>query len=247
LSAPPLIAVVGANKEYADKPDLTVPLVYLEAVERAGGRPAVLHPVELEGGAGEAWLAPFDGLILTGGGDLDPSFYGEAAAPQVYGVDAVRDVFELELARAALKVGKPLLAICRGIQVVNVALGGTLDQHIIGKPGIEAHGVPGGGVPVLHTVRVDPESELGRVMGVADVVSSCHHHQAIASLGHGLHSVAWTSDGIIEAVEGVEGLLAVQWHPEDTAADDPAQQSLFDSLVERARAKSTTTAGPGGP
>ena len=81
MSAPPLIAVVGANKEYADKPDLTVPLVYLEAVERAGGRPAVLHPVELEPGAGEAWLAPFDGVVLTGGGDLDPSFYGQAPAP----------------------------------------------------------------------------------------------------------------------------------------------------------------------
>ena len=235
MSAPPLIAVVGANKEYADKPDLTVPLVYLEAVERAGGRPAVLHPVELELGAGEAWLAPFDGVVLTGGGDLDPSFYGQAPAPQLYGVDAVRDVFELELARAALKLGKPLLAICRGIQVVNVALGGTLDQHIIGKPGIEEHGVPGGGVPVLHTVRVDPASELGGVMGVGEVVSSCHHHQAIATLGEGLRPVAWTEDGIIEAVEGPEGLIAVQWHPEDTAAEDPAQQRLFAALVEGAR------------
>ena len=235
MSAPPLIAVVGATKEYSDKPDLTVPLLYLDAVERAGGRPAVLHPVELEPGAGEGWLAPFDGLVLTGGGDLDPSFYGQAPALQVYGVDALRDAFEIELARAALKLGKPLLAICRGIQVVNVALGGTLDQHIIGKPGIEAHGVPGGGVPVLHPVRVDPESHLGRVMGVGEVVSSCHHHQAIDTLGEGLQPVAWTDDGIIEALEGPDGLIAVQWHPEDTAADDPAQQSLFRALVERAR------------
>ena len=234
MSAPPLIAVVGATKEYSDKPDLTVPLLYLDAVERAGGRPAVLHPVELEPGAGEGWLAPFDGLVLTGGGGLDPSFYGQAPALQVYGVDARRDVFEIELARAALKTSKPLLAICRGIQVVNVALGGSLDQHIIGKPGIEAHGVPGGGVPVLHPVRVDPESHLGRVMGVGEVVSSCHHHQAIDTLGEGLQPVAWTDDGIIEALEGPDGLIAVQWHPEDTAADDPAQQSLFAALVERA-------------
>lgn len=232
---PPLIAVGGSNKEYADKPDLTVPLLYLDAIERAGGRPAVLHPVELVPGAGEGWLAAFDALVLTGGGDLDPSFYGQAPAPQLYGIDAVRDAFEIELARAALKLGRPLLAICRGIQVVNVALGGTLDQHIIGKPGIEEHGVPGGGMPVLHTVRVDPDSDLGRVMEVGEVVSSCHHHQAIANLGDGLKPVAWTRDGIIEAVEGPIGLLAVQWHPEDTAADDPAQQRLFAALVERAR------------
>jgi putative glutamine amidotransferase len=235
LSAPPLIAVVGATKEYADTPDLTVPLLYLDAVERAGGRPAVLHPVELDPGTGEEWLSVFAGLVLTGGGDLDPSFYGQAPAPQLYGVDAVRDVFEIELARAALNLGSPLLAICRGIQVVNVVLGGTLEQHIIGKPGIEEHGVPGGGVPVRHTVRVDPESDLGRVMGVGEVVSSCHHHQAIATLGGGLRPVAWTEDGIIEAVEGLAGLIAVQWHPEDTAAEDPAQQRLFTALVERAR------------
>jgi putative glutamine amidotransferase len=235
LSAPPLVAVVGATKEYADKPDLTVPLLYLDAVERAGGRPAVLHPVEVEPGAGESWLAPFDAVVLTGGGDVNPSSYGQAPAPQLYGVDPVRDVFEIELTRAALRLGRPVLAICRGIQVVNVALGGTLEQHITGKPGIEQHGVPGGGEPVLHTVRVDPESELARVMGVAEVVSSCHHHQAIATLADGLHPVAWTPDGVIEAVEGPEGLLAVQWHPEDTAVDDPAQQSLFTAVVERAR------------
>jgi putative glutamine amidotransferase len=235
LSAPPLIAVVGANKEYADQPDLTVPLVYLEALERAGGLPAVLHPVELEPGAGEAWLAPFDGVVLTGGGDLDPSFYGQAPVPQLYGVDAVRDAFELELARAAIKLDKPMLAICRGIQVVNVALGGTLDQHITGKPGIKDHGVPGGGVPVQHSVRVDPDSDLGRLIGVGEVVSSCHHHQAIATLGDGLRPVAWTDDGIVEAVEGPRSMIAVQWHPEDTAAEDPAQQSLFTALVDRAR------------
>ncbi len=232
---PPLIGVVGATKEYVDAPDLTVPLLYLDAVERAGGRPAVLHAVELEPGAGEELLSPFAGLVLTGGGDLDPSFYGQAPAPQLYGVDAVRDVFEIELTRAALKLGKPILAICRGIQVVNVVLGGTLEQHIIGKPGIEAHGVPGGGVPIRHTVRVDPGSDLGGVIGVAEVVSSCHHHQAIATLGDGLRPVAWTEDGIIEAVEGPQGLIAVQWHPEDTAAEDPAQQRLFAALVERAR------------
>jgi putative glutamine amidotransferase len=235
LADTPLVAVVGATKEYADKPDLTVPLLYLEAIERAGGRPAVLHPIELEPGAGSRWLDPFEGLVLTGGGDIDPAFYGQAPDPHLYGVDTTRDAFEIELARAAIERRFPLLAICRGIQVVNVALGGTLDQHIVGKPGLEPHGIPGGGSPVLHPVKVEPESMLSRAMGMGTAVSSCHHHQAIAEVGPGLRPVAWTDDGVIEAVE-IPGcpLIAVQWHPEDTAADDSAQQGLFDALVRAA-------------
>lgn len=240
MSDPPLVAVVGASKEYADKPDLTVPLLYLEAIERAGGRPVVLHPIGLEPGAGSHWLDSFGALVLTGGGDIDPSFYGQAPGPNIYGVDAIRDAFEIELARAAFEKGIPLLAICRGLQVVNVALGGTLDQHIIGRPGLEPHGVPGGGSPVLHLVNVDPASTLSRAMGVGRAVSSCHHHQAIADVGQELRPVAWTDDGIIEAVESPNRpLIAVQWHPEDTAAGDPAQQGLFDALV-----KATETARP---
>jgi putative glutamine amidotransferase len=232
----PLVAVVGATKEYADKPDLTVPLLYLEAIERAGGRPAVLHPVALEPGGGSRWLDQFEGLVLTGGGDIDPSFYGKAPDPHLYGVDTTRDAFEIELARAAIEHRFPLLAICRGIQVVNVALGGTLDQHIVGKPGLAPHGIPGGGSPVLHAVKVEHESMLSRAMGIETAVSSCHHHQAIAEFGQGLRPVAWTDDGVIEAIE-IPGspLIAVQWHPEDTAADDPAQQGLFDALVRAAR------------
>jgi putative glutamine amidotransferase len=225
---PPLVAVVEASKEHAGKPDLTVPLLYLEAIERAGGRPAVLHAVPIGPGDGSNWLKPFDALVLTGGGDVDPVLYGQRPGPDVYGVDAGRDAFDDRF---------PLLAICRGLQVVNVALGGTLDQHIIGKPGLMPHGVPGGGSPVLHPVSIERDSILGRAMGVDTAVSSCHHHQAVATIGRDLRPVAWTGDGVIEAVEAhSRPMIAVQWHPEDTAADDPAQQGVFDALVRATQA-----------
>lgn len=229
----PLIAVVGAVEKHEAEARLAVPTLYLEAVERAGGLPAVVHPVRLDGEVTHQYLDPFAGLVLTGGGDMDPSFYGQPPDPHLYGVDALRDEFEMALARAALQRGIPMLAICRGLQVLNVALGGTLDQHIVGKT-TESHGIPGGGAPVLHPVRLEPGSSLLEIMGVESVESSCHHHQAIAAVGKGLKPVAWADDGVIEALEGqTKGFIAVQWHPEDTAPDDPAQQRLFDALVQR--------------
>jgi putative glutamine amidotransferase len=237
LPARPLIAVIGAVEKHQAEERLGVPTLYLEAVERAGGLPAVLHPMKLDAEVDDHLLDPFVGLVLTGGGDIDPSFYGQSPDAHLYGVDLVRDQFEMALARAALERGIPLLAICRGLQVLNVALGGTLDQHIVGKT-TESHGVPGGGEPVLHPVRLDPGSTLFEIMGVESVVSSCHHHQAIAKLGEGLKPVAWAEDGVIEALEGPQtDVIAVQWHPEDTAADDPAQQRLFQALVQRTFAR----------
>jgi len=229
----PLIAVVGAVEAHKQQPHLTVPALYLEAVERAGGFPVALQPIKLEADGARLRLNAFDGLVLTGGGDIDPAFYGQAPDPHVYGVDAVRDEFEIELVRAALERGMPVLAICRGLQVLNVALGGSLEQHIVGKTS-ESHGIPGGGEPVLHAVRLEPRSGLAGIMQVDRVESSCHHHQAIATLGRGLKPVAWADDDVVEALESDQsGVIAVQWHPEDTAARDPAQQRLFDALVRR--------------
>jgi putative glutamine amidotransferase len=235
LPASPLIAVVGEVDKHQGEAHLVVPTLYLEAVERAGGLPAVVHPVRLQDEDPGPHLDAFEGLVLTGGGDIDPSFYGTPPDPHLYGVDAVRDEFEIAIARTALERGVPMLAICRGLQVLNVALGGTLDQHIVGKT-TEAHGIPGGGAPVVHRVRLEPGSTLSEIMGVESVESSCHHHQAIATVGAGLKPVAWADDGVIEALEGpTAAVIAVQWHPEDTAAGDAAQQRLFDALVQRAR------------
>jgi putative glutamine amidotransferase len=235
LPAPPLIAVVGEVDKHQKEARLVVPTLYLEAVERAGGLPAVVHPVKLQDEDTGHHLDAFAGLVLTGGGDIDPSFYGSVPDPHLYGVDAVRDEFEIAIARTAMERGVPMLAICRGLQVLNVALGGTLDQHIVGQT-TESHGIPGGGAPVLHRVRLEPASTLSGIMGVESVESSCHHHQAIATVGAGLKPVAWAHDGVIEALEGpTTGVIAVQWHPEDTAAADAAQQRLFDALVQRTR------------
>ena len=230
------MAVIGAIEKHGSSADLTVPGLYLDALERAGGAPAALYPVELDAGEARSRLEPFQGLLLTGGGDLDPSLYGQAPGEQLYGVNRLRDDFEVEMLHAATEIGIPVLAICRGLQLVNVAHGGSLDQHITDRGGLEAHGVPSGGNPVLHEVRVDPRSDLFNMMRLERVVSSCHHHQAVATVGQGLRPVAWTDDGIVEGVEDTAAsVVAVQWHPEDTAAQDPAQQRLFDSLVERSR------------
>ena len=215
---------------------------------RAGGRPgrgagpvvvALLTSRESErcGDAGR-----IHGVLLTGGGDIDPARYGEAPAPETYGVDPEADTFELGLVHAARSSGLPLLGICRGLQVLNVALGGTLVQHIGGRPGLEDHGRPGAG-EVVHPVSISAGSRLADALGGIEVMGSCHHHQAVAQVGRGLRVTARTRDGIVEGLEleGEPWVVAVQWHPEDTAAADPAQQRLFSALVSWAGNRSAGT------
>lgn len=212
-----------------------LPRSYFDAVDRAGAQPVLVDDARDP----KALLARVDALVLTGGPDVDPALYGEAPHPAVYGVDRRADDFESAVADVAVARGMPVLAICRGFQVLNVARGGSLHQHLPDDPGVPAHGRPGvAGGAHLHDVRLDADSLLADVMGTTRVTSSCHHHQAIARPGDGLRVVGRSSDGIIEAME-LDGcfVLAVQWHPEDTAADDPVQQRLFDALVRRAAAR----------
>jgi putative glutamine amidotransferase len=218
------------------EPAVALPSVYLEAVQRAGGQEALVMPRPLSPDDADQMLRSFAGLLLTGGPDVDPAEYGQAAHETVYGVVAERDAFELALARAAVRSRLPLLAVCRGHQVLNVALGGDLDQHITDR--LPGHGIPGvGGGAELHEVVVDPDSQLAAVMGVDRSICSHHHHQVIGRLAEGLTVVARAADGTIEAVELADHpeVLSVQWHPEDTAAADPVQQRIFDAFVERAR------------
>jgi putative glutamine amidotransferase len=233
----PLVAVTGRRLgskttrwPYAHAAAL--PRAYFDAVRRSGGEPVLLDPAPIESGEADALLARFDALLLTGGPDLDPAGYGEVPHPETYGVDPVADEFETTLARAAIERSSRTLAICRGIQVLNVALGGDLYQHIADEPGVAPHGQPGDlDAHLLHDVGIDEGSLLARVLGKGEARCSCHHHQALARLGDGLHVTARSADGIVEGVE-VDGapMLAVQWHPEDTAGDDPVQQRLFDWL-----------------
>lgn len=209
---------------------------YLGPLRRAGAQEAVLLPVPIGRSDAGDLLARFDGLMLIGGGDVDPSRYGEPRSAETYGVDADTDTFELNLVSAALERELPTLAICRGIQVLNVALGGTLIQHITGREGLLDHGIPGAGDGgAHHEVRLEPGSRIAKAMGTETADCASHHHQAIARLSESLVATGWSEDGVIEAVEAESGwVLGVQWHPEDTAADDPSQQGLFDALVEEA-------------
>ncbi|WP_307806508.1 gamma-glutamyl-gamma-aminobutyrate hydrolase family protein [Streptomyces sp. FH025] len=206
----------------------------VEAVWRAGGEPATIHPHAPGGTADPAEVAArldrFDGLLLPGGGDLAPHRYGPAEAHEsVYDVDDQQDGFDLELARGALSAGLPLLAICRGLQVVNVALGGTLHQDMGGPDREHRH--------LVHPVSVRPGSAVAEALRAERVEASCYHHQRVDRLGAGVEVTARAADGTPEALElpGATGwFTAVQWHPEDTAPRDPANQGLFDALVRAA-------------
>jgi putative glutamine amidotransferase len=236
----PLIAVVGQPvpagnvKSWRDD-SVALPASYVRALHRAGGLEAILAPRDLSPRDAGPILERFDGLLLIGGGDIDPKHYGEDPLPECYGIDSEADVFEMRLVQAAIDRGMPVLAICRGFQVLNVATGGTLDQHITGREGLIGHGIPGVS-PEMHEVRLEPGTWAAKAMGTETVQVSSSHHQAAARVGEGLVVSGRAPDGIVEAMEHPEGgwVVAVQWHPERTAETDPAHQGLFDALVEQA-------------
>lgn len=237
LVAVPCSRVEGGAIEGWGPGAYAVAETYVAALRRAGARPVLLTSPESD--PPEEVLAPFAGLLLAGGGDVDPRRYAVDHDERVYGIDADRDVFELELTRYAMEMGFPTLAICRGAQVLNVARGGTLYQHLPEPLGRGAHGDPTSGVLVTHGVQVAPGSRLEASVG-SSRLGACTsvHHQGIDRVGEGLRAVGWSDDGLVEALEpeADEGwLVAVQWHPEATAADDPSQQVLFDTLTEEAR------------
>lgn len=210
-----------------DVPAALIPLSYVQAIERAGGRALVVPPTE---DGVEETLDALDGLLLSGGSDLDPSLYGADAHPETRQVRPERDRAELALLRGALARDLPVLAVCRGSQVLNVARGGNLVQHLPDTVGHEAHReMPG--VFSNHAVEVDPNSRLGGIVGGSVDVKS-HHHQGYGELGEGLRVVARAADGTIEAVEDPERqfALGVLWHPEE--GEDAA---LFEALVAEAR------------
>jgi putative glutamine amidotransferase len=218
-----------------------VPSLYIDALRRAGARPAILAPGD--DGDPEETLSAFDGLLLVGGGDVDPSRYGGSPNEHLYGIEPDRDEAEIALLHAADRLAMPTLCICRGIQVMNVACGGTLHEHLPDVPGLIEHGVPIEGSQTIHEVRAEPGSRLAAVTKAGPLACASHHHQAIDRLGEGLAVTGRTEDGLVEAIERVvldpedttaAWMLGVQWHPEETAERDPAQQALFDALADEA-------------
>lgn len=242
MNRTPLIAVVAprlAPGRVSGWPGVAeaVQYEYSEGLRRAGALAVGLGGVPA--GDPASFLERFDGLMLIGGPDVDPTYYDEDPHPAVYGLDAGRDELESELSRAALALGLPIFGICRGIQLLNVALGGTLWQHLPDLDLACPHGVPSGSVtPARHDVEVAPGSRLAALVGttrVADCISI--HHQAVRDLAPGLVVTARSPDGVIEAVETPPDgpwCVAVQWHPERAAAEEPVQQALFDGFVARA-------------
>jgi putative glutamine amidotransferase len=211
-----------------DIPAAVVPLAYVDAIERAGGRPLLVPPSE---DGLEETLAAVDGLLFSGGSDIDPDEYGHEAHRETVGVRSDRDRGELALLRAALERDVPVLAVCRGSQVLNVARGGDLVQHLPDVVGDEKHKhTPG--VFADHEVDVKPESRVGSLLGDRAPVKS-HHHQGFGRLGDGLIETAWAEDGTVEALEDPARRFAVGvlWHPEE--GEDAA---LFEALVAEARA-----------
>ena len=211
-----------------------VPEHYVHAVRRAGGRPTLVLPGDDT--LPKDLLLPFDALLLVGGGDVEPARYGQEPHASVYGVEPDRDVLEMELLREADRSEMPTLAICRGMQVMNVAFGGTLIQHLPDHDAYLPHGTPSGRDHLAHDVKAAPGSRLTEAAGAEVLTCSTHHHQGVDHVGEGLSPTGWSEDGLVEAVERDGGwMLGVQWHPEDTASEDPRQQALFDALVGQAR------------
>jgi len=221
-----------------------LPYAYVNAVRRGGGRPVLLPPGGDQDEA-SATVAGLDGLVVSGGPDIDPARYGQPRHPKTQPAIPIRDAWDLAVTGAAVAQGVPLLAICRGMQVLNVCRGGTLHQHVPDLVGHERHeGTPG--VYARHRVRIGADGVLAGVMpepGYFDVPT--YHHQAVDLLGDGLRAVAWAEDGTVEAVErgpselgGLAGfVLGVQWHPEQ-GDDARLFGALASAAAERAAARS---------
>jgi gamma-glutamyl-gamma-aminobutyrate hydrolase PuuD len=228
----PVVGITSYSEEEVrwgpwTEPAALVPLSYVRAVERAGGRAFVVPPSD---DAIEETLAALDGMIFSGGNDLDPALYEADPHPETDAVQVERDRAEMALLAAALERDMPVLAVCRGSQVLNVARGGDLVQHLPDTLGQDEHR-PVRGEWAEHTVRLEPESRVGSLLGGQTPVKS-HHHQGYGRIGEGLRVTGWAEDGTIEALEDPSKrfALGVLWHPEE--GEDMA---LFEELVEEAR------------
>lgn len=234
----PRIAVSGLVRRVDGVDRTGVNSEYVAAVLAAGGLPLVLSPLLRATRAADA-LDGCQGLLLTGGADIDPARYAAAPSPALESVEPLRDEFELALLAAARARRMPVFAICRGIQLVNIAAGGTLWQDLpTERPGPVAHRQAAPPAEPTHSVRVAPGTRTADLLGAGALRVNSTHHQAVRVLGAGLLETAWADDGVVEAVEAEdpgEWLVAVQWHPERGSAG-AADRALFAGFVAAAAA-----------
>ena len=231
--ARPLIGITSYHRETSGRSRFTLPSAYVDALRASRGLAVLATPGEQ---APEELLERLDGLVLSGGGDLDPGSYGAEARAHTYAVSPERDAFEIALIRGALARGMPTLAICRGMQILNVALGGDLHGHLPDVVGGAVTHRSSQTEAASHPVRVEAGTRLAAQLGARSLPAvPSWHHQALCRLGTGLRAVAWAPDGVIEAVElpGASQLVAVQWHPE-LAGEAVEGRGLFDWLAASA-------------
>lgn len=236
----PVIGItISQSKNADDLPSVMVLQAYVYAVLQAGGAPVLLPPMLAEEGW-ESVYARLDGILFSGGADLAPDLFNGQPHPRVYGVDPLRDSVELSLFRAAMRDGKPLLGICRGIQLINVALGGGLYTHLADQfPGALNHDYPGHLRTVLvHEVRLEAGTRLADICGKSLLNVNSLHHQGLKEVAAGLRVAASAPDGLVEAVELSDHpfALAVQWHPEWLTDQQPTR-NLFEAFVQAAAGK----------
>jgi putative glutamine amidotransferase len=243
----PLVAISALKRE--SEAWGRFPTGYVTAAKLAGARCVVLSPfaalhpedeipddVLVRHGAAPEDALPEDvcGLILPGGGDVDPSLYGGDRHPRTHNVNPVRDHFELALLGDALRRDLPVLAICRGMQLLNVELGGTLEQHLGDRPGRLPHDRDRPRAEVAHNVRVAEDSALRRILGAPEIGVNSHHHQGLERIADELREVGWAEDGVLEAVESRQHswVIGVQWHPEVMAPVDRTHATLFRRFLD---------------
>jgi putative glutamine amidotransferase len=227
--------VIGVTASWEEE-QMVLKHEYADWILKAGGIPLIVpcvdDPADIRriGGA-------IDGLLLTGGADVDPAYYGEEPLPALGRVTPPRDRMELALTRHMLSLDKPVFAICRGLQVLNVAMGGSLHQDVTALGQVLQHSQKAPRSHLSHAVSAAEGSLLARIAGAAQWKVNSFHHQAVKTPAPGFRISAVTSDGVVEAIESEQHTFAlgVQWHPEDTAAVDPISRKLFIAFVEACR------------
>ncbi len=235
----PIIGIPGARMVNTGGP-VSVPVdytnhAYCAAVEKAGGLPLLL-PVPQNPEDSKPLLALCDGLLFPGGLDVDPRFYKENPLPVLGAVDAAMDAFWIYVCHYARETRMPVLGICRGLQLINVALGGSLYQDLtmkLDKPLL--HTQKQNRDYLMHQVTIRPDSRLASLLNATSIYTNTMHHQCVKNPGQGLSVTAWTEDNIPEALETADGsILLVQWHPEELLVNEPRMMALFTDLMERA-------------